>query len=312
MSFLPYTIIYVEPHHNPNEGRNIINTNFSSLGMSIDSISTSGSSDSGWSLTGNSNIISGTSFLGTINNVPLTFRVNNIQSGKIDGITGNAFYGIGSGLFNTTGTSNSAIGHYSLKLNLIGINNTAIGATSLFSSVGSFNTAVGYGALHDTTASENTAVGYGALQFNTTATKNSSLGVQSLYANTIGSGNTAIGHRAGYVIVTGSSNTFLGSNSDSTLSNISGSTAIGANSVVSQSGALILGGTGVYSVNVGVGTPTPNTSAILDLSSTAGALLVPRMTSVQMSALTAVNGMVIYDTTTSKFSFYNNGWVQPF
>ena len=48
---------------------------------------------------------------------------------------------------------------------------------------------------------------------------------------------------------------------------------------------------------VGIGISSPATSAKLDISSTTGALLVPRMTNTQRNALTAVNGMIIYNTT---------------
>jgi hypothetical protein len=64
---------------------------------------------------------------------------------------------------------------------------------------------------------------------------------------------------------------------------------------------------------VGVGVTTPAsiaTSGALDVQSTTGALIVPRMTTTQREALTAVNGMVIYNTTTNAFNFYENGaWV---
>ena len=61
---------------------------------------------------------------------------------------------------------------------------------------------------------------------------------------------------------------------------------------------------------IGVGTRTPATSALLDLTSTTGSLLVSRMTTTQKNALTAVNGMILYDTTLNKFQGYEAGaWV---
>lgn len=60
--------------------------------------------------------------------------------------------------------------------------------------------------------------------------------------------------------------------------------------------------------NVGIGTGSP--AGALDVSSTTGAFIVPRMTTAQRDALTAVNGMIIYNTTTNQFNFRENGaWV---
>lgn len=62
--------------------------------------------------------------------------------------------------------------------------------------------------------------------------------------------------------------------------------------------------------HVGIGTTSPAASALLDLSSTTGALLVPRMTTAQRDALTAVDGMVIYNTTTTVLECREAGaWV---
>lgn len=48
----------------------------------------------------------------------------------------------------------------------------------------------------------------------------------------------------------------------------------------------------------------------LDLTSTTGALLVPRLTTTQRDALTAADGMVIYNTTTATFQVrQNSAWV---
>lgn len=62
--------------------------------------------------------------------------------------------------------------------------------------------------------------------------------------------------------------------------------------------------------NIGMGTNTPNASAKLDITSTTGSLLIPRMTTAQRNALAAVNGMGIYNTTTNQFEKYEAGaWV---
>jgi hypothetical protein len=76
----------------------------------------------------------------------------------------------------------------------------------------------------------------------------------------------------------------------------------------------VLAGTGTERMritsagNVGIGTTNPQ--GALDVSSTTGAFIVPRMTTTQRNALSAVNGMIIYNTTTNQFNFYENGaWV---
>jgi hypothetical protein len=51
--------------------------------------------------------------------------------------------------------------------------------------------------------------------------------------------------------------------------------------------------------NVGIGTENPNTSALLELSSTSQGLLLPRLTAAEASAVTGVNGLMIYVTSTN-------------
>ena len=61
--------------------------------------------------------------------------------------------------------------------------------------------------------------------------------------------------------------------------------------------------------NVGIGTTSPQGK--LDIVSTDGALIVPRMTTAQRGALSSVNGSIIYNTSTNKFNFYESGtWVE--
>jgi len=56
--------------------------------------------------------------------------------------------------------------------------------------------------------------------------------------------------------------------------------------------------------NVGIGTVSPAVSALLELASTTGALLITRLTTTQRDALTPVDGMIIYNSTTSKLQGY--------
>jgi len=62
--------------------------------------------------------------------------------------------------------------------------------------------------------------------------------------------------------------------------------------------------------NVGIGTPTPNTSALLDITSTNKGLLIPRMTTSQrLTISTPANGLMVYDTDKNEFYHYNGtGW----
>lgn len=58
---------------------------------------------------------------------------------------------------------------------------------------------------------------------------------------------------------------------------------------------------------VGIGTSTPE--GILDLSTTVSAPIMPRMTTVQMNAISSpVEGMLIYNTDSGKFAGYTGSW----
>lgn len=59
--------------------------------------------------------------------------------------------------------------------------------------------------------------------------------------------------------------------------------------------------------NVGIGTNTPDGSAMLDISSTTKGTLFPRMTTVQRNAITTpATGLIIYNTTSNCLEFYNS------
>ena len=57
--------------------------------------------------------------------------------------------------------------------------------------------------------------------------------------------------------------------------------------------------------NVGIGTTSPNTSAMLDVTSTSKGMLVPRLTTAQRTAITTpANGLIVYDTNLDCFFYY--------
>jgi hypothetical protein len=58
--------------------------------------------------------------------------------------------------------------------------------------------------------------------------------------------------------------------------------------------------------SVGIGSTSPNASAALDINSTTKGLLLPRMTQAQRDALTPVEGLEIYNTTTKKPNYYDS------
>jgi hypothetical protein len=78
-------------------------------------------------------------------------------------------------------------------------------------------------------------------------------------------------------------------------------------------GILVLFGVGVLLTsnvyaqnNVGIGTNTPDASAVLDVESTTQGMLVPRLTTAQRTAIAApANGLLVYDVTVGCFFYYD-------
>ena len=203
----------------------------------------------------------------------------------------NTFIGVDAGSATTTGNRNIAIGVQALYSNTSGKDNTANGYQALYSNTSGFY---------------NTANGHQALANNNDGILNTATGSLSLWSNTSGDYNTASGYNALFSNTTGSKNTALGYNANVTANNLTNATAIGYNAKVGASNSLVLGGIGADVVKVGIGTTTPNASALLDLTSTDKGMLVPRMTSAQRTAIaTPATGLLVYDNDTNAFWFYN-------
>ena len=112
---------------------------------------------------------------------------------------------------------------------------------------------------------------------------NSFVGHSAGFSNTIGYANSFFGQNACSANIAGTLNTALGLNANFSTSALNNATAIGANASVACSDCLVLGsimGTNGASatVNIGIGTTSPDASAALDVTSTTKGLLPPRMT----------------------------------
>jgi hypothetical protein len=145
-----------------------------------------------WQLTGNAGTNPSVHFVGTTDNVPLKFRMNNIPMGYLAEYQ--LFLGNNAGN-SSTGNYNTGVGWWALKSNTTGYLNTAFGGASLY---------------NNTTGQSNTATGYNALGSNTSGNYNAGFGLQALWGNTTGNYNTAAGTWTLNNITTGYSNTAIG------------------------------------------------------------------------------------------------------
>lgn len=211
----------------------------------------------------------------------------------------NTASGLSALISNTTGSWNTANGESALYENTEGDENTAMGSGALQSNtIGYGNTAVGSGTLAtNTDGSSNTASGTYALYYNSLGNSNTAVGFSALESNIDGSSNTAIGDSALFSNTTGTGNTVIGNFADVTAGNLTNATAIGYNAKVGASNSMVLGGTGVDAVKVGIGTSSPDASALLDLNSTNQGLLPPRMTEAQRNTIaTPAAGLIVWCT----------------
>ena len=246
------------------------------------------------------NFANSNAFLGFAGNTVVT-GTNNTGSGAgaLSGNTsglGNTANGNSALFFNTGGSYNTANGSLALYHTNDSFNtangfealylnssqqNTATGAEALNHlsgeayNVGFLNTADGFQALYNATGASNTASGAGALFANTTGVANAALGASALAANIAGGNNTAAGYLAGGITGTEQgSDTFVGYQAlPGGSGQLTYATAIGANAVVSESNAIVLGGTGASAVSVGIGTATPYYDYALDVEATPGGLI---------------------------------------
>ena len=186
----------------------------------------SATSTGSWSLTGNAGTVDGTNFIGSTDNVPLSFKVNNQKAGRIDQFNNSTFFGY------QCGNSN------------IGLWNTASGYQSFYSNTsGQRNNSFGYLALYSNkTGNSNNAMGDNALNDCISGTGNSAFGAGALDLDTSSNNNTAVGNAAGTGFINGNQNTFIGFSANANAAGYVNSTCMGANSEVTASNQVRIGG----------------------------------------------------------------------
>jgi hypothetical protein len=252
---------------------------------------------------------------------------NNIAIGRqaLETYTGNSNVAVGDGaLTSATGSGNTGLGNQAGLVISSGANNSAVGSTALLElTTGSGNTGVGQGAGRTVTSgANNTSVGNLA-GANGAAAKNSTVSVgaeagrftaESLSTwlgmdagqgasgnlHTGGSYNLGLGYRTMFDVTgvrTGSSNTAIGDRINLPSRTSSNQFVYGSNGI----NWLTRFTDGGWLINYTASAVTTQTaSAALEVNGTTGAVLFPRMTTAQRDALTATNGMVIYNTSTDK------------
>ncbi|GEM_PF-6363943 len=165
-----------------------------------------------WLLKGNTGTNSADNFIGTTDDVDLVFRINNVESGRINRSSANTSLGYNS-MNNNSGANNIAVGNEALYHNTTGWSNTAVGNQALYHNTFRGNlVAIGDSALFNngrglTDWNNPSAPAPDSARF---AIRNVAVGSKALFSNTVGLWNTAVGYNAGYYNIDGKSLTALG------------------------------------------------------------------------------------------------------
>ncbi len=270
--------------------------------------------DNDWRTTGNTGTTAGTNFLGTIDNQPLSLKVNNVEKVRIEtngtistlNTGGSVFHGQGTGLNDDLSDNrNVFVGAGTGEQNTTGYHNTAIGDSALhFNTTADFNVGVGnYALFSNTSGTQNVALGAKAMENNTTGSFNSSLGTLALRSNTTGGFNTAIGYLTLSASTATNFNTAIGSrglqaNTTGEFNTAVGSSSLSANTAGAYNtglgySALSSNTVGNYNTGLGYLTLSSNTS---DFNTSIGVFGLTSNTTGSFN--TAVGGSALGTNTT--------------
>jgi len=248
----------------------------------------------------------------------ITTGINNAAYGpnagkNITSANANSIFGSNAGSTLTSSGENCIFGQNAGNV-LDAPQNSIFGtfAGQLLTSGGS-NIFIGRGAGSTTTTGNNSIlIGVGARNNSASST------YEIVIGNRTGAGNSAtvIGHSqttrtflSGSVIIGGALTTTANAQTHTIGSgNVAGTYSLWAtNSTNSATGPGLCVGD---DLKVGIRTNSIDAGAALEVDGTTGGILFPRLTTTQRDALTATNGLMIYNTTDNKFQGYANGaWV---
>ncbi len=150
-----------------------------------------------------------------------------------------------------------------------------------------------------------------------TGVDNTIVGDAAGTALTSGTRNVMVGANAGLGVTTGVDNVFLGQDAGDGMSadtngviligrNVAAPGGVTADNEVNVGNVFMGNRAGGQNARIG-GSGSLVTDASLELPSTVGALLLNRLTTTQRDALTPVDGMLLYNSTTNTFQGYENG-----
>ncbi len=213
-----------------------------------------------------------------------TFLGSNAGYGAgVDSLSGieNTAVGAYSLFYNSTGQSNTVVGIGSMYSNATGNGNVAVGTRALGYSNGSYNIAIGDSAMFNNNANANMAIGTNSMRFNGTGANNSAAGNFSMQNNSTGSYNAALGDSSLFANNTGSGNTATGHNALPANTNGQNNTAIGYNALSANTSG---------STNTALGYYANTSASNLSNATAIGAnALVAQSNSIVLGSINGVN-----------------------
>jgi hypothetical protein len=241
-----------------------------------------------------------------------------VSAGNIATVSGTANITIGSsaGAALTSAEGVVAVGYEALAAETGADYAVALGYQAMSVGVGATGAiGIGFRALQNATAIGAIGIGYQAADSLTSGIQTTAVGYQALAAVTTTSNNTAFGYQAGWTI-TGEENTIIGASAGTSMTSGDGNILLGYNVDTSAVGAddeLNIGGTlfgDLANARIRVGGSGAVTGdASIRCAATDAAFLPNVLTTAERNALTAIAGMICYNSSLGTLQGYDGTWV---